>query len=426
MRSVKLSLAMLVVLLGRAQVNAETVVINECMADNQSTVTDEDGPSGRPERENHGARSDAAKVSTLQNVRTLADLKRCEELKVDDTPWRVRIGLGDGGAEAGPWKLVYCLANHTGDGDATLSHEGQTPGQMLGPVFLDVLAADDAELGPSRGMSAMQRTLPGRQCLFAAVVPTAWEGTYRLRIRSPAGHLLAARRLQVTDPPPCYWAEFAIEQDRDAARDEPAWAVRGNATAAWPNYGGIQLLLVFDNHKFSDDFERLELPGTIPMARQWSSLFGVQRVSLKLGEAPPPLLRLSQADDVLTIDSDVKIVTWADLHLLARWWVNGKPVLPPRPDGVRMIDLARKVTYGNRMRVSLTLPDMLGEVKAGDRVDLQVLYVPGGSVQLPRHRMSGEMALAVSAPAGPAASVPLLSNRLELDIASVEDAEDGV
>ncbi len=43
MRSVNLSLAVLVVLLGRGRTNAETVVINEFMATNQSTVADEDG-----------------------------------------------------------------------------------------------------------------------------------------------------------------------------------------------------------------------------------------------------------------------------------------------------------------------------------------------------------------------------------------------
>jgi beta-lactamase regulating signal transducer with metallopeptidase domain len=160
----------------------------------------------------------ATDASTLQDVRTLADLRQCRKLKVDDTPWRVRFGLADGGPEAGPWKLVYCLADYTAEGSATLSHKGQTYGEMLGPVFLDVLGDDDAELGPLHGMAAMQSTLPGRQCLFAAVVPMAWEGTYRLRIRSPAGHHLAERRLQVTDPTPCYWSEFAIMQDRDAAR----------------------------------------------------------------------------------------------------------------------------------------------------------------------------------------------------------------
>jgi len=48
-------------------------------------------------------------TAKLQDVRTLSDLRQCKELKVDTTPWRVRIGLGDGGAEAGPWKIVYCL-----------------------------------------------------------------------------------------------------------------------------------------------------------------------------------------------------------------------------------------------------------------------------------------------------------------------------
>jgi len=393
------------------------------------TLHEYPGPRGRIEARDASDDSGdgvATDILTLSDVRTLADLTQCKELKVDDTPWRVRIGLGDGGDEAGPWKLVYCLASYAADGDATLSHEGQTPDLMLGPVFVEVLGDDDTKLGQPRGMSAMQRTLPGRKCLFAAVVPTAWEGTYRLRIRSPSGQLLAERRLKVTDPPPCYWAEFAIKQDRDAARGEPAWAVSFDPAAARPACGNVQPLFVFDHRKFACDFERLELPGTIPLPHQWSSIFGIQWGPVKLGEAPPPLLRLSQAAGVLTIDSDVKIVTWADLHLLARWWVNGEPVLPPRPDGVSMIGLARRVAYGNRMRVSLALPDMLGEVKAGDRVALQVLYVPGGSVQLPRNRMSGEMALGLSAPAGPAASVPLLSNRLELDIVSAEDTEDGV
>ena len=43
MRSVNFSLAVLVVLLGWAQTNAETVVINEFMANNESTLADEDG-----------------------------------------------------------------------------------------------------------------------------------------------------------------------------------------------------------------------------------------------------------------------------------------------------------------------------------------------------------------------------------------------
>ncbi len=358
---------------------------------------------------------DAADVSALQNVRTLADLKRCEELKVDATPWRVRVGLGDGGAEAGPWKLVYCLASYSGGGDATLSHKGQTYGQMLGPVFLDVLGDNDAERGPPSGSVVMQSTLPGRQCLFAAVVPTAWEGTYRLRIRSPAGHLLAERRLHVTDPRPCYWTEFAIKQDRAVARGEPVWAVRDNATAARPNSHGVQPLFVFDNREFANGFEQAGLPGTVPLHHEWRSLFRHKQEALKIGQTPPPLLRLSQTDGVLTIESDVRIITWADLYLLARWWVNGEPVLPPRSAGVRMISLGRAVTYGNRMQVSIALPDVLGDVEADDRVALQVLYVPGTIGQLPRNRIPGEMLKALSA-AGPAASTPLLSNRLELDI----------
>jgi hypothetical protein len=222
----------------------------------------------------------------------------------------------------------------------------------------------------------------------------------------------------VTDPPPCYWSEFAIRQDHVAAPDQPVWTVSRDATAAWPNYDGVQPLVAFDKHGLADNFERLKLPGTIPLSHKWDWLFSVERGSMKLGEAPPPLLRLSQANGVLTIESDVKILTWADTNFLARWWVNGSPVLPPRSRGMRMISLGRAVRYGKRMQIAMALPEMLGELEADDRVGLQVLYVPGGITQLPHDRIPSEMGHALST-AGPAACMPLLSNRLDTVLASL-------
>ena len=73
----------------------------------------------------------------------------------------------------------------------------------------------------------------------------------------------------MTDPPPCYWAQFAMEKDRDAARGGPRWSVSRNATAARPNYGGVQPLFVFDNGKLADHVEQRGLPGTIPLNRDW-------------------------------------------------------------------------------------------------------------------------------------------------------------
>lgn len=173
-------------------------------------------------------------TATLQDVRTLADLRQCRELRVDATPWRVQIGLADSGSDAGPWKLVYCLANYTAEGPATFSHKEQTYGQMLGPVFLDMLGADDAEHGPLRDIAEMQSPLPGQECLFAVIVPTAWEGTYRLRIRSPAGHVLAERRIPlVSHLPRCsllFGDPPATEESIHAPRSEsprapaPLWA----------------------------------------------------------------------------------------------------------------------------------------------------------------------------------------------------------
>lgn len=118
-------------------------------------------------------------------------------------------------------------------------------------------------------------------------------------------------------------------------------------------------------------------------------------------------------DGTLTVRSEMPMITWPDLHLLARWWVNGRPVRPARPESVRSISLGRLVSTGTEMRVDFRLPKTLGPLKVGDTVGLQLLYSPGMIAQLPTFPCPET--LASSSPTS-TARVPLLSRRLDVRV----------
>jgi len=52
-------------------------------------------------------RAGAAAVPQIATVRTLEELRQATPHRLTNG-WAVRLGLGEPGAEAGPWKLLYC------------------------------------------------------------------------------------------------------------------------------------------------------------------------------------------------------------------------------------------------------------------------------------------------------------------------------
>jgi hypothetical protein len=67
------------------------------------TATSADKPATQPA-------SAPAAARTIADVKTLEDLQNVETIHVNKR-WAVRLGLSDGGKDAGPWKLLYCLAD---------------------------------------------------------------------------------------------------------------------------------------------------------------------------------------------------------------------------------------------------------------------------------------------------------------------------
>jgi len=79
---------------------------------------------------------------TIADVETLQELQSVEPIHVDKR-WAVRVGLADGGADAGPWKLLYCLADFPPEKNAEpalppLASELSGAMGSLGPVLFTV------------------------------------------------------------------------------------------------------------------------------------------------------------------------------------------------------------------------------------------------------------------------------------------------
>jgi hypothetical protein len=78
-----------------------------------------------------------------------------------------------------------------------------------------------------------------------------------------------------------------------------------------------------------------------------------------------------------------------------------------------------EVQFGDVVKVGFRLPVILGELKPGDKVAVQILYTPDALelVRAPGAEPADEMLMEMSlALRGDVARVPLLSNRFEFEI----------
>ena len=338
-------------------------------------------------------RAAAADVPEIAIVRSVEELRQAAPHRLGNG-WEIRLGLADGGAEAGPWKLLYCLARWVGEGEPRIHIEGAVEGKMLGPVFYTVrMPGRERRALAKMAMAAMA----GGEGLYAAVVPVAWRGEFDLDVFAAQGELVARRRLAVKAAEPCYWAQFALGRERLVLKGAAPWVVRREVAAAIPQFS--EALSLWPANAKREALRLAEggepLPGQVPSRH------------------PAHRLTLALEDDAFAIRSKVKMVVWGDRRLLARWWVNGKAILPPRPDGVEALRVGRAVTRGKSVRVAFALPGFLGTPRAGDRIGLQVLYSPAMIRPLPKARAEEELLHALADADVRNARVPMLSNRLD-------------
>lgn len=356
-------------------------------------------------------------VPELAAVRTMGELEAAAAHRLP-SGWVVRLGLGEPGELAGPWKLLYCHATYEGGGDPSFRINGELHAQILGQVFYTVT---DPKRGRRRAIArkAFVVAAPQRTALYCVIVPMAWSGAYRVRVLSPKGKVLAERIVRVERPRPCHWAQFATSREGPAKEGEAAWLPRREAWAAVPAFGESASMLAFDRRleAGAPPKHKQPLPGIVPLEPPWAWRMLGNRIAERRQGEPLCQLLLAREGAAYVVRGALPMLAWPDITLLARWWVNGKAVVPPRSDEHEMIQLGRVARFATEMKVALGFPAFLGELNPGDRVGLQVLYSPGTIQQLPRTRAAeGEMLKAMANLRRDAAPMPLLSNRLDLTL----------
>jgi len=339
---------------------------------------------------------------TLPEVGSLEELRQVPPVVLANG-WRVRLGLAGGGTEAGPWMLLYCLAEYVRDDfNPTIAYSGAAWGKFLGPVFFTVNGQPD-----DFPFIAVEEPPKPSEALFCRPVLTAEQGDYDIRVYSQRGRLLAHRTVRVRESRPCYWQQLAGPLN-DPGRPDVRLATLPKPTAAVPRFPGLSPVWAAGPEGMWPAWSAGSLPGqihaaTVPLPRKRPQTHALS-------------LTLEQGS-TLVVRSRERLMARPTGYLLARWWVNGRPVAPFGGRAEAPARLEGVAPLATEIRIALKLPENLGTLKPGDRVALQVLYSP-----CPYRPVAGaaprDGTMADLAPDwnqfGPA-TMPLVSNRLAFD-----------
>lgn len=392
-----------------------TLPRNAGPADLLGKTWSETSPDSEPRQKQEPPRraeQSAAAVPGIADVDSLAALEKVAPIQAG-SEWKVRLGLGEAGRDAGPWKLLYCLAEYVGKGEKQEVGR-RADGTELGPLVFTVTPVGQVRMkileAKSEGMSKLQR-----RGLYLNRVLLADKGEYDLRVLAADGTLVAERRLAVTEVRPCPWQSFGEPVQHELRQQEghlyEAWLGLGEK-AALPRYSGLSSLLSPDRVVKIEQDDPLpgQLPGRSMLDQElWG---GPGRKPQKIGEEAHGL-KLSLDGEVLTIRCGAKLLDWPDRNLLVRWWLNGKAVEPERATTFTLEELQRKIVTTDSMRVRLRLAG--DKFKVGDKLAVQVLYTLHGWEPL---MVNGnkEMLMHLATFSQHPAVIPMTSNRLEIEV----------
>ena len=339
----------------------------------------------------------AAEPAELARVETVADLEAVPPVETGDG-WSVRLGFAEPDA-GGSWIVLYCLATQSDKARRNDGPDEGVAGEPLGPVWYTL----EGRGCPKAQRASLQRaafaTRPG-PLLWCEIVPLPAETATTLTILGAKDHALARHEFeQPTKARPHLWHTFVSERGAAAAADngdgdgdgdgEPGTVVADRSDAARPR---LVDAIVPPGRQAGDD-RPLPLPG-----------------AADAGEADE--LKLSLTGGAFVIAADRPMIDRPARHLLARWWVNGEPVVARLAERQFAHSGFGQMRQTNEFRVGLGLPESLGKLKRGDRVGLQVLYCPAG---FDRVSKTGAMKQLMEQMAA-ASAVPLLSNHLEFEL----------
>jgi hypothetical protein len=327
-------------------------------------------------------------------VKTWAELRRVPAVEVRPG-LSVRLGIEAVECPVAHGVFLYCLT----DGYAPPEYWSQE--DRLGPLHLTLTDGDGKQLdfwGTGFGLEAHQKVPAGLdkcELLFLrlVVVPRTTAIRVRLEARSTGGdpRVVAAGELKAAGTPHPF-VRFEVTGP-EPKPGQTEFRVRnkgtGPALPRWPESCPIVGRGAADGKKVARADDEA-LPRLIPAE-------------------PSPDLKLSVADGVLTVRSAAGTGTAApDDEFLARWWVNGKPVVPAVPTEPDLGVLGWQLTTDNRPEIRLALDlalDRLG-AKSGDLIGVQVLHTEYGADAVSDQKLS--ILKGWKRP-----TLPILSNRVE-------------
>lgn len=359
----------------------------------------------------------------VQAIKSLAQLRKVTPAAVIQG-WEIRMGVADLPDKARPWLLLYCHVRRTGRA-AEAGHLGPptqmySGAELLGPVTF--IVATTESLGTRKKLKiAAPKTAAGGQKdverLYVAAIPVAGKQATNIFVHSGDAEKLIAQwqRPAGGEAHPCPWMPFAAVSAR-------RYVVADEFQAARPTYPRrVPLWRLVKGEGFAlprpiaGKLVRYFLPGCIRSdGPYYEPRYYGEKADTGIKRKEPFPLKLSISGDAFfAIGSKVRLVNRPDEYLLARWWVNGKTIVPPAPKtkAGAQAEKARTetVTGTKEMKVALRLPAYLGGLKVGDKVSLQVMHCDGGY-----SRLGGE-AVAQLVHAWPAFA-PMLSNELTFTV----------
>ena len=283
-----------------------------------------------------------------------------------------------------PWRLVYCLI---ADPKIPVANPQGNPEEWLGPVKVRLAGAKRA-VEETGDVSINELAHVSGEYFYCTAVSVSAPAKFSIEVLDAGeagkdGAVLFRTPVEVTTAQPCVWHRLVVANGNSES-------MTANPSAARPRYSGMS-------------------PG------QWSS--DVASDSPLDGIDVDHPLKLSidwtVADPKLTVTSAEDMIPSAKDHLLARWWVNGAPVVAA-PAGKNLAQNGWRISSGKEMAIPFILPKTLGQLKAGDKLTLQLMYTPAGMKQVDAADAKPAQPLFVPRIVAHPATLPRLSDKLEI------------
>ena len=294
-------------------------------------------------------------LPTLKPVSTLEDLKKLEPIEVGDAS--VRLAIETDKVPVGSGLLVYCLWDGKGQPAGGITRADESKSLGLCAVKLRRIYEDGQTREPEvQRAYDLQKVVYAQfksDALFIASVLPSAPGKYELSILSPSGDRVARARIACAGRASLGWRELVrTDFERKGAPYAP-----GNLMA--PKW---------------NDALFIDVPRTLPTFVPPGNLMEIKATAAPGG-------RIS-----LTSEKDMR----ADLaeSFLMRVYINGQPADDTK---VEMVNHAMEDASADQMvrKLSFTVSTKLEDygAAAGDGVEVQFLYCPGGAEFVPRENV---------------------------------------